>query len=77
MGLRDTQKGFLGDRSESDPGDALRVGQLSGSLRPRIQASPEAHRSMLVWPLPFHDVLKLAPACESLYVLKGPQSGFF
>lgn len=37
-----TQKGFLGDRSESDPGDALLVGQLSGSLRPGIRASPEA-----------------------------------
>lgn len=52
-------------------------GQLPCFLFRGILASPETRRTVLVWSLPFHHALKLAAACETLCVLKGPKSGLF
>ena len=55
----------------------LLAGQRPCFLFRGILASPETRRTLLVWSLPFHHALKLAAACETLCVLKGPKSGLF
>lgn len=55
----------------------LLVGQLPWFLFHGSLTSKWKCRSMLVWSLPFHRILKLDTARQSLCILKGPNSGLF